>query len=97
MAVAKKTTKKATKKAAKRATKRTAPRATKAYEKVSAEQASKLSDWQVGLSLNDRDASKRIGLSRNTYIKYRDAFRDQRKPLPRVVSLALSALLAGAE
>lgn len=47
-----------------------------------------LRDWQLKNGLNDRDAAEAIGLSRNTFIKHRDAG----KIPPRIIELALSAL-----
>lgn len=108
MAVAKKTTKKPAKKAAKSkvtAKKKTAAkRVTKtkpgdfankvqaADKAVSVQEAGRVKAWQEASGLNDKEACKTMGLSRNTFVKYRDDYRESRKPLPVVVSLALSAL-----
>lgn len=60
--------------------------------KVTAEEAGRVLAWQTASGLNDKDACKTMGLSRNTFVKYRDDYRESRKPLPVVVNLALSAL-----
>lgn len=50
--------------------------------------------WQTKNRLTDRDAAAEIGLARNTFMKHRDD-DSGRKELPRIVSLALSALNEG--
>lgn len=49
-----------------------------------------LATWQKLHSLNDRDAAATIGLSRNTFLKYRD-----NKNPPLTVRLALAAITQG--
>lgn len=51
-----------------------------------------LQRWQAKNKLTDRDACAKIGLSRNTYMKHRDE-NGGKNALPRIVALALSALI----
>lgn len=54
-----------------------------------------LANWQKEAGLNDRDACVEIGLSRNTFMKYRDGEDGKgAAPLPKIVALALEALNA---